>query len=74
MSGHLPIGRHCPFFCCPAHCPAEQPTGLRCPVLQRLTCPWGSIMSGHLRALDTMMPFSTDTLSVGSPAMVQART
>jgi hypothetical protein len=35
---------------------------------------WGSIMSGQRRALDTMMPFSTDTLSVGSPAMVHART
>jgi len=39
-----------------------------------LACPCGSIISGQRRALDTMMPFSTDTTSVGSPAIVQART
>jgi hypothetical protein len=35
---------------------------------------WGSTSSGHLLALDTMMPFSMDTLSEGRPAMVHART
>ncbi len=39
-----------------------------------LAWPCGSIMSGQRRALDTMMPFSTDSVSVGRPAMVQERT
>jgi hypothetical protein len=39
-------------------------------------CPptWGSIISGHRRALLMMIAFSTLTVSVGSPAIVQART
>jgi hypothetical protein len=37
------------------------------------TCICGSIMSGHLRAFETMMPFSTETESVGSPEMVHWR-
>ncbi len=39
-----------------------------------LACPCGSIMSGHLRALKTMMPLSTLKPSVGSPSMFHCRT
>ena len=36
-------------------------------------CPCGSIMSGHRLALLTMIPFSMETASAGSPAMFHAR-
>ena len=36
-------------------------------------CPCGSIISGHRRALATMMPFSIETESDGKPAMVHWR-
>mmetsp|Transcript_3424 Transcript_3424/g.8506 ORF Transcript_3424/g.8506 Transcript_3424/m.8506 type:complete len:308 (-) Transcript_3424:797-1720(-) len=39
-----------------------------------LACPCGSIISGQRRALNRMMPFSTLTPSVGSPAIFHART
>lgn len=39
-----------------------------------LACPWGSIMSGHLLALKTMIPLSTLKPSVGSPSMFHCRT
>mmetsp|Transcript_16562 Transcript_16562/g.49424 ORF Transcript_16562/g.49424 Transcript_16562/m.49424 type:complete len:316 (+) Transcript_16562:2994-3941(+) len=42
-------------------------------LIHLLACICGSIMSGQRRALDTMMPFSTETVSVGSPAIVHAR-
>ena len=47
-----------------------------CPLAPLLPppCTCGSIISGQRRAFDTMMPFSTDTLSVGKPAMVHDRT
>mmetsp|Transcript_13734 Transcript_13734/g.31761 ORF Transcript_13734/g.31761 Transcript_13734/m.31761 type:complete len:259 (-) Transcript_13734:8766-9542(-) len=36
-------------------------------------CDSGSIISGHRRLLEIMMPFSTDRVSDGKPAMPQAR-
>ena len=35
--------------------------------------PWGSIISGHLRALSTTIPLSTENESTGRPAMFHAR-
>ncbi len=34
-----------------------------------VTCPCGSIISGHRRATEVMMPLSTEKASVGSPWM-----
>jgi hypothetical protein len=39
-------------------------------LLMELPC--GSIINGHLRALETMMPLSTEKLSAGSPAIFHA--
>lgn len=39
-----------------------------------LAWPWGSMNRGHLREYLTMTPFSTDRLSLGSPAICQLRT
>jgi hypothetical protein len=30
---------------------------------QRLHCPWGSIINGHLREFDIIIPFSVEKLS-----------
>lgn len=38
---------------------------------EKLTCSCGSIIRGHLPALVTRIPFSTDTLSRGNPFVFQ---
>mmetsp|Transcript_47092 Transcript_47092/g.87775 ORF Transcript_47092/g.87775 Transcript_47092/m.87775 type:complete len:268 (-) Transcript_47092:1348-2151(-) len=43
-------------------------------LIHLLACPWGSMKSGQRRALETMMPFSVDTMSLGRPAICHART
>lgn len=34
--------------------------------------PYGSIIKGHLSALETITPLSTDTLSFGKPLIIQS--
>lgn len=37
------------------------------------TWPWGSIMSGHRRAREMMVPLSIDSVSLGSPSICHCR-
>ena len=42
-------------------------------LIHLLAWPWGSIISGHRRALSTIIPLSTENESTGRPAMFHAR-
>ena len=54
-----------------AHYYLTTPRSLTMFLTHLLACPWGSIKSGHLRENWTMIPFSTDRVSLGRPAICQ---